>query len=97
MPTQSRGHGTRGVASLSSPVYRACPAERIIGPPFTAGDPASDDAAPFTGFYVPYGHAWLPYSLSQARRHPSLFWWTVRDWLLGWRPPGTRRLAKAEP
>jgi proline dehydrogenase len=36
-------------------------------------------------FYVPYGHAWLPYCLSQVRRHPHILWWTMRDWLLGWR------------
>ncbi|HYK81564.1 MAG TPA: hypothetical protein VEU55_00345 [Gemmatimonadales bacterium] len=39
-------------------------------------------------FYVPYGKAWLPYSLSQLRRHPRVVWWTMRDWLLGWGWPG---------
>lgn len=32
-------------------------------------------------FYIPYGHAWLPYSLSQARRNPRILWWTVKDML----------------
>jgi proline dehydrogenase len=32
-------------------------------------------------FYIPYGHAWLPYSLSQARRNPRIVWWTMRDML----------------
>ncbi len=32
-------------------------------------------------FYIPYGHAWLPYSLSQARRNPRILWWTMRDML----------------
>jgi proline dehydrogenase len=29
--------------------------------------------------YVPYGHGWLPYSLTQARRNPRVFWWILRD------------------
>ena len=32
-------------------------------------------------FYIPYGHAWLPYSLSQAKRNPRILWWTMRDML----------------
>jgi proline dehydrogenase len=34
--------------------------------------------------YIPYGHAWLPYGLSQVRQNPRIVWWTARDWLLGW-------------
>jgi proline dehydrogenase len=29
--------------------------------------------------YVPFGHGWLPYSLTQARRNPRVFWWILRD------------------
>jgi|SRR5271168_1699240 len=29
--------------------------------------------------YVPFGHGWLPYSLTQARRNPRVFWWVLRD------------------
>lgn len=32
-------------------------------------------------FYIPYGHAWLPYSISQAKRNPRILWWTMRDML----------------
>jgi len=32
--------------------------------------------------YIPYGHAWLPYGLSQVRKNPRILWWTARDWLL---------------
>lgn len=32
--------------------------------------------------YVPYGEAYLPYTLSQARKRPSTFWWIIRDTLL---------------
>lgn len=30
-------------------------------------------------FYVPYGKAYLPYALGQARRNPRLIWWLLRD------------------
>lgn len=33
-------------------------------------------------FYVPYGKAYLPYCLGQARRRPQLLWWLLRDALL---------------
>jgi proline dehydrogenase len=29
--------------------------------------------------YIPYGYGWLPYSLSQARRNPRIFWWMLKD------------------
>lgn len=33
--------------------------------------------------YVPYGHPWLPYSLSAMRRNPHMLRWLVRDALRG--------------
>ncbi|HUY92119.1 MAG TPA: hypothetical protein VMV10_25480 [Pirellulales bacterium] len=33
-------------------------------------------------FYVPYGKAYLPYALGQARRNPRLIWWMLRDTVL---------------
>ena len=30
-------------------------------------------------YYLPYGHAWLPYALRQARRDPRILWWVLRD------------------
>jgi proline dehydrogenase len=30
-------------------------------------------------YYIPYGHAWLPYALRQARRNPRILWWLLRD------------------
>jgi proline dehydrogenase len=32
--------------------------------------------------YVPYGEAYLPYTLSQARQNPRIFFWIIRDTLL---------------
>lgn len=43
-------------------------------------------------FYVPYGHAWLPYCLSQVKQHPGILIWMLRDWMLRRRwPVGSRR------
>lgn len=33
--------------------------------------------------YVPFGYGWLPYSLTQARRNPRVFWWILRDLITG--------------
>ena len=35
-------------------------------------------------FYVPYGKAWLPYLLSQARQNPRVFVWLARDFVSGY-------------
>jgi proline dehydrogenase len=46
--------------------------------------PASRAAAGATvRIYVPYGNAWLPYALAQARRNPRIAWWLARDAALG--------------
>jgi proline dehydrogenase len=42
--------------------------------------------------YVPFGHGWLPYSLSQARRNPRIFWWILRDLVTGGLPPHSNKL-----
>ena len=36
--------------------------------------------------YVPFGHGWLPYSLTHARRNPRVFWWLLRDLIGGGSP-----------
>jgi len=33
--------------------------------------------------YVPFGHGWLPYSLTRARRNPRVFWWVLQDLITG--------------
>jgi len=40
--------------------------------------------------YVPFGHGSPPYSLTQVRRNPRVFWWVVRDIIAG-RSPITSR------
>jgi proline dehydrogenase len=41
--------------------------------------------------YVPYGHAWLPYALANARRNPRVLLWLLEDAMRGRTPPGRRR------
>lgn len=33
--------------------------------------------------YLPYGAAWLPYSLSKAAKEPAMLYWLARDTILG--------------
>lgn len=65
----------------------ACELELLFGLPVRSVLPVAQAAGVPVRLYVPYGHAWLPYCLSQARQHPHILWWTMRDWLLGWRRP----------
>jgi proline dehydrogenase len=47
------------------------PARRVLGV-------AKDLNVPVR-FYVPYGHAWLPYALRQAAKNPRIAWWVFKD------------------
>jgi len=73
-------------------VGTACELELLFGLPVRS----SLQVARATGVpvrrYVPYGHAWLPYCVSQARENPRIVWWTMRDLLLAWAWPRSRRL-----
>jgi proline dehydrogenase len=42
--------------------------------------------------YIPFGHGLPPYSLTQARRNPQVFWWIFRDLVIGGSPLGPKRL-----
>ena len=44
--------------------------------------------------YVPFGHGWLPYSLTQARRDPRVFWWLLRDLFSGGLPLPSKKSSK---
>ena len=53
--------------------------ELLFGLPTRQAIREAADAGVPVRFYVPYGRAWLPYSLSQARQHPGVLWWALRD------------------
>ncbi len=60
----------------------SCELELLYGLPERAVLPlAASQQAPVR-FYVPYGKAYLPYCLGQARRQPRLLWWLLRDSLM---------------
>jgi len=69
----------------------ACELELLFGLPLRPSLRIAQAAGVPVRFYVPYGQAWLPYCLSEARRNPRILWWTVRDWLVGWRWLNGRR------
>lgn len=68
-----------------------CEVELLFGLPARTSMRIARAAGVPVRFYVPYGHGWLPYGLSQVRQNPRILWWMTRDWLLGWRQPGARR------
>jgi proline dehydrogenase len=41
--------------------------------------------------YIPFGQGWLPYSLTQARRNPRVFWWLLRDLINGGSPYASKK------
>jgi len=59
-----------------------CELELLYGLPERASLAAAEREDVRVRFYVPYGKAYLPYCLGQARRQPSLIWWLLRDSLL---------------
>jgi proline dehydrogenase len=59
-----------------------CELELLYGLPERASLAVAEREDVRVRFYVPYGKAYLPYCLGQARRQPSLIWWLLRDSLL---------------
>ena len=57
----------------------ACELELLYGLPQRASLVAAMFEQMPVRFYVPYGRAYLPYCLGQARRQPWLLWWLLRD------------------
>jgi proline dehydrogenase len=43
--------------------------------------------------YIPFGQGWLPYSLTQARRNPRVFWWLLRDLINGGSPYASKKFS----
>lgn len=41
--------------------------------------------------YIPYGYAYLPYAISEARKHPIIFTRLFKDLLIGTRVPALRK------
>lgn len=56
-----------------------CEMELLFGLPSKAVLRVSRELAVPVRYYLPYGHAWLPYALRQARHNPRILWWVLRD------------------
>lgn len=59
-----------------------CELELLFGLPVEQVLPLARELRVPIRLYVPYGYGWLPYSLSQARRNPRIFWWMFKDAVL---------------
>lgn len=55
-----------------------CELELLFGLPVRPLEPVVRDLKVPVRFYVPYGHAWLPYAMSQIRKNPRILWWMAR-------------------
>lgn len=64
-----------------------CELELLFGLPSRAAVEVGRRLAAPVRFYIPYGHAWLPYGLHQATRNPRILWWMLRD---AWSGAGVR-------
>ena len=53
--------------------------ELLYGLPERRSLAQADEDRTSVRFYVPYGKAYLPYALGQARKNPRLIWWLLRD------------------
>jgi proline dehydrogenase len=68
-----------------------CELELLYGLPSRAVQRIARDLNVPVRYYVPYGHAWLPYAFRQVKRNPRILWWLFRDTLLaGNRTPQTK-------
>jgi proline dehydrogenase len=66
----------------------SCELELLYGLPQRAALDVAVELDVPVRFYVPYGRAYLPYCLAQARRQPRLIWWLLRDSLVPRRGAG---------
>ena len=73
------GEAIRRLKAAGTP----CEQELLFGLPFEPAAAEARKAKIATRVYVPYGFAWLPYSVSRAVKNPRVFAWLARDFLAG--------------
>lgn len=56
-----------------------CELELLFGLPLRAALRIAQDERVPVRLYVPFGQAWLPYCVAQARLRPRILWWLARD------------------
>ena len=57
----------------------SCDLELLYGLPMEPAGRAAQAAGVRVRLYLPYGHGWLPYSISQVYQNPGILWWIFRD------------------
>jgi proline dehydrogenase len=60
-----------------------CELELLRGLPFKEAECVAQEMGVGIRMYLPYGHGWLPYCISQVYEHPGILLWIVRDLLGG--------------
>jgi proline dehydrogenase len=60
-----------------------CELELLFGLPMRAVAQVARELGVGSRIYVPYGHSWVPYALSWARRNPRIVWWVFSDAVFG--------------
>jgi proline dehydrogenase len=69
-----------------------CSLELLYGLPMKKALKVARELGVPVRVYVPFGHGWLPYSLTQARRDPRILWWVLRDLINGGSPHTSKEL-----
>jgi len=57
----------------------SCELELLYGLPLEPASRVAHSAGVGVRLYLPYGHGWLPYSISQVYQNPRILWWVLRD------------------
>jgi proline dehydrogenase len=57
----------------------SCELELLYGLPLEPSSRIAHAAGVAVRLYLPYGHGWLPYSISQVYKNPRILWWMLRD------------------
>jgi proline dehydrogenase len=58
---------------------KSCELELLFGLPVGPSVGVAQSLAVPVRIYLPFGHAWLPYVIAQAKRNPVIAWWLLRD------------------
>src|SRR5262249_35544237 len=61
----------------------SCEVELLFGLPLGRVTRVAREADVPVRLYVPYGHPWLPYRLSDVGDKPAMLWWLARDLCVG--------------
>jgi proline dehydrogenase len=56
-----------------------CELELLYGLPLKPARRAAQETGVSVRMYLPYGHGWVPYCISQVYEHPRILWWVLKD------------------